>query len=68
MTKIDEILDTVRNLNHAEYVELRQAMDSMDEAEWEVEQTRAAKQWQNSGLTDDDIDAAVFRRRHESRS
>jgi uncharacterized membrane protein len=67
MTKIDEILQAVRALSHEEYIQLRQAMDAMDEAESQAERAQAARDWAASGLTDDDIDAAVLRHRYESR-
>ena len=68
MATVDEILDAVRCLSFEEYVKLRSALDSLDETEWNAELARSTEQWNKSGLTDDDIDRAVARRRHESRS
>ncbi|MFO0810272.1 MAG: hypothetical protein U0746_16745 [Gemmataceae bacterium] len=67
MSKVQEILRAVRELSHEEYLELRASMDEFDEAEWEAARTQAARDWAATGLTDDDIDEAVRRRRHESR-
>jgi uncharacterized membrane protein len=67
VSKVEEILQAIRALGHEEYLELRQAMDEMDKAEWEAERARAARDWAASSLTDDDIDAAVMRLRYEGR-
>ena len=68
MATVDEILDAVRSLSFEDYVKLRSALDSLDETEWNAELARSTEQWNKSGLTDDDIDRAVARRRHGSRS
>ena len=64
MSTVAEILEAVRRLTPEELRELRQALD---EAEWDVELDRATAEWRRSGRTDDDIDAAVLRRRYEGR-
>ena len=68
MATVDEILNAVRSLSFDEYIKLRSALDSLDETEWNAELARSTDQWRKSGLTDEDIDRAVARRRHESRS
>ena len=68
MSKVDEILQAVRALSDDDYVRLREALDEMDRAEWDAERARAARDWAASGLTDEDIDAAVLRHRYEGRS
>jgi hypothetical protein len=68
MSKVEEILQVVRGLRHEEYLELRQALDDLDKAEWEAERARAAQEFRARGLTDDDIDEAVRQLRYEGRS
>ena len=68
MKQIEEILTAVRRLSHHEFVALRQAIDAMDDVEWQAELARSTADWEAKGLTDEDIDRAVERRRYESRS
>jgi hypothetical protein len=68
MSTVEQILNAVRGLSFEEYLQLRSALDSLDETEWKAELERSTKQWNESGLTDDDIDRAVARRRYENRS
>jgi uncharacterized membrane protein len=67
MSTVEDILQAVRALKDDEYVRLREALDEMDKSEWEAERARAARDWAASGMTDDDIDAAVMRLRYENR-
>jgi len=67
MSKVEEIMQAIRDLDEREYVALREAMDEMDKAEWETERARAAQEFHARGLTDHDIDRAVAELRHESR-
>jgi hypothetical protein len=60
MSKVDEILQAVRALSDDDYVRLRDALDEMDKTEWEAARARAAPDWAVSGLSDEDIDAAVL--------
>jgi hypothetical protein len=67
MATVEEILDAVRGLSFEQYVQLRQSLDGLDEDEWRHELARSTANWKASGLTDEDIDRAVERRRYESR-
>lgn len=67
MSKVDEIMNAVRDLTFEEYLQLRTAMDALDEAEWEAEREKTAQEFQTAGMTDEDIDRAVVKRRYESR-
>jgi plasmid maintenance system antidote protein VapI len=68
VSTVTEILEAVRRLTPDEVIELRRALDTLGAEEWDAALDQATAEWHRSGRTDDDIDAAVLRRRYEGRS
>jgi hypothetical protein len=67
MASVTEIVDAVRSLTFEQFLEFRAALDGLEIEEWRSELAKSTADWERSGLTDDDIDRAVAKRRYESR-
>jgi hypothetical protein len=68
MPAIEEVMAIVRGMSQAERDELFDRFDEFDRQVWNQERAEATQAFHSAGLTDDDIDAAVRKMRHESRS
>ncbi len=67
MKTVDEILDAVKQLDPAHFLSLRRKMERLEKKLWEDELKRTTAAMQKNGITDEDIDRLVTRRRRESR-
>lgn len=67
MTTVDEIIAAAERLTPAQFVRLRQKLDRLEQKPWDNELSKMDRKMQKSGLTDNDIDEMVTRRRRESR-
>ncbi len=68
MTTIHEIVSAAGQLPPDEFILLRGELDRLEERLWNTELTEASERMERAGVTDDDIDAMVARRRREGRS
>ncbi|MDY0167910.1 MAG: hypothetical protein RBS80_15285 [Thermoguttaceae bacterium] len=68
MTTVDEIVSAAGQLPPDEFILLRGELDRLEERLWNTELTEASERMERAGVTDDDIDAMVARRRHEGRA
>jgi hypothetical protein len=67
MTTIEEIVAAAERLTPAQFVRLRKELDLLETKLWDDELTQMDRKMKRAGLTDDDIDQTVTRRRRESR-
>jgi hypothetical protein len=67
MTTIEEIVAAAERLTPAQFVKLRKKLDRLETKLWDDELSQMDRKMKNAGLTDDDIDQMVTRRRRESR-
>jgi hypothetical protein len=68
MPAVAEVMTMVKNLNEQELEELFRLIEEMDSWQWYKEREEATRAFHAAGLTDDDIDEAVRKLRHEGRS
>ncbi len=68
MSTVAEIAAAASRLDPAEFLRLRQELDRLEQALWDKELDQASEAARNAGLTDDEIDRLVMRRRREIRS
>jgi hypothetical protein len=67
MTTIEEIVAAARDLKPADFVQLRKKLDRVEEQLWQGELAAASEELRESGVTDNQIDQMVVRRRREGR-
>ena len=67
MTTIDEIVVAAKRLSPTALLRLRKRLDRLEQKVWEEELAKTSAEMKQRGVTDRDIDAAVMRRRRESR-
>jgi phage terminase Nu1 subunit (DNA packaging protein) len=67
MTTVDEIIAAAERLTPAQFARLRQRLDRLEQKHWDNELSHMDSKMKQAGLTDDDIDEMVTRRRRESR-
>lgn len=68
MTTVHEIVSAAGQLPPDEFILLQAELDRLEERLWNIELTEASRRMDREGVTDDDIDAMVARRRREGRS
>ncbi|MFL5244914.1 MAG: hypothetical protein ACJ8FY_22660 [Gemmataceae bacterium] len=68
MKSLDEIIEAVQRLDTAQFIRLRRKLDRLEAKIWQTEQTRVTAALAKKGITDEDIDRMVARRRREGRS
>jgi hypothetical protein len=67
MSTVQEIVTAAAQLGPEEFVHLREELDRLEEHLWDAELERTSAEMQQAGLSDDEIDQLVMRRRRESR-
>jgi hypothetical protein len=67
MSGIAEIMKAVKELDPADFLRLRSALDQAEERLWSRELGRVSAKHRNSKLTDARIDELVLRRRSKGR-
>ena len=67
MTTVDEIVMAAERLTAAQFVRLREKLDRLEKKLWAHELAQTDKKMKKAGITDDQIDQMVTRRRRESR-
>ena len=67
MTTVDEIVMAAERLTAAQFVRLREKLDRLEKKLWADELAQTDKKMKKAGITDDQIDQMVTRRRRESR-
>ena len=68
MTTINEIVSAAAKLDVAQFLKLRQQLDRLEKKAWEAEHVAVTARMKRAGITDEEIDRRVMRRRCESRS
>lgn len=67
MSKLDGLVKEIRELKPDDYVRLQKKLARHEQALWEAESEAASAQMKAKGVTDEDIDSMVMRRRCKSR-
>ncbi len=67
MSKLDGLVKEIRQLKPDDYVRLQKKLARHEKVLWDAEAETASARMQAEGITDDDIDSMVMRRRRESR-
>lgn len=67
MTTVKEILSAIEKLPADDFLRLQARMDRMAELIWAKEHRRATARRRQAGITDDNIDAMMLRRRYRGR-
>ncbi len=68
MSTVEEIVASALRLEPAEFLRLKQELDRMEQQLWDEELPQASEAIARTGVTDDDIDRMILRRRREGRS
>lgn len=64
MSTVPEIVNAAAALDPDQFVVLREELDRLEKRLWEGELARTTAEMDTAGLTDDDIDRMVLRRRN----
>jgi hypothetical protein len=67
MSSVKEIVSAIEKLSPTEFDKLQARMDRIAERIWQKEHRAATSRFRKTGLTDDDIDRFVLRRRYRGR-
>jgi DNA repair photolyase len=67
MKTLEEIIDAVQRLSPDQFLRFRRKLDRLETKIWEREHEKVTKTLQKKGLSDEEIDRKVVRRRRESR-
>ena len=67
MKSVDEILVALDHLSPSALFRVRKRLDRLEKKIWEKELEKTGIEMKRRGITDRDIDAAIMRRRRESR-
>ncbi len=67
MTSVREIVSAIEKLPPDEFLKLQSRMDRIAERLWAEEHRRATARFRKVGMTDDDVDEFVLRRRYRNR-
>jgi hypothetical protein len=68
MSSVREILSAIERLTAEEFAKLQAQMNRIAERIWQKEHERLSRKFRQEGLTDDDVDRLVLRRRHRGRA
>lgn len=68
MSSVKEIVSAIEKLSPEEFEKLQARMDRIAESMWQKEHKRLSAKFRREGLTDDDIDRFILRRRYRSRA
>jgi hypothetical protein len=67
MVTVDEIVAAAKALGPDQFLRLRRRLDRLEQQRWKAESVRAGRELEAAGVTDEDIDRMVMRRRREGR-
>jgi hypothetical protein len=68
MSSVKEIVSAIEKLSPEDFEKLQARMDRIAERIWQKEQKRMSAEFRKRGLTDEDIDRWVLRRRYRGRA
>jgi len=68
MTKVEEIVAAAERLSASDFERLRKTLDRLEKSRWESELRATTDELRKAGVTDQQIDQMVMRRRRESRA
>lgn len=64
MSSVRDIVNAIEKLPPGEFLKLQKRMDRIAERIWQKEHQRLSREFRQKGLSDDDIDQFVLRRRY----
>jgi hypothetical protein len=67
MVTVDEIVAAAKELGPDQFLQLRRRLDRLEQRLWKAESVRAGQELEAAGVTDEDIDRLIMRRRREGR-
>jgi hypothetical protein len=67
MVTVDEIVAAAERLKPDQLLRLRRRLDRLEQRVWKAESAQACQELEAAGVTDEDIDRMVMRRRREGR-
>jgi hypothetical protein len=67
MVTVDEIIAAAEKLRPEQFLRLRRRLDRLEQRLWKAESARAGRELRAAGVTDEDVDQMVMRRRREGR-
>jgi hypothetical protein len=67
MVTVDEIVAAAEKLKLDQFLRLRGRLDRLEKRLWKAESARAGQELEAAGVTDEDIDRMIMRRRREGR-
>lgn len=67
MSTVEEIVDAVTRLDPGEFLRLRRELDLLEARLWDFELEQTSQDLEQAGLSDEEIDRLVLRRRREGR-
>jgi hypothetical protein len=67
MSTIDEIVAAAARLASDEFLQLREELDRLEQQRWDGELAATTEEMKGRGVSDEDIDRLVLRRRRENR-
>ena len=68
MSSVKEIVSAIEKLSPEEFEKVQARMNRIAEQMWQKEHRRLSRKFREKGLTDDDIDQTILRRRYRGRS
>lgn len=68
MKTVEEIVAAARDLDAGQFLRLREKLDRLEKKVWDAELARTTAELEGAGVTDEQIDRLVMRRRRESRA
>jgi hypothetical protein len=67
MVTVDEIVAAAEKLKPDQLLRLRARLDRLEERLWTAESVQAGRELNSAGVTEEDIDRMIMRRRREGR-
>jgi hypothetical protein len=67
MVTVDEIVAAAKQLGPDQFCRLRRRLDRLEQRLWKAESRRAGQELAAKGVTDEDLDQLIMRRRREGR-
>ena len=68
MKPVEGIVAAARDLDASQFLRLREKLDRLENQVWDAELARTTAELEEAGVTDEQIDRLVMRRRRESRT
>lgn len=67
MATVDQIVAAAEKLKPDQFLRLRSRLDRLERRLWKAESVRTARELDAAGVTDEDVDQMMMRRRREGR-